>query len=461
MSKNIAFGIVIGGAVAATLGNSVRDATSKIGGLKKEAGKVRMFQNAIGDTQKLHQKIKEVGAAGGDITELSRKLEASEKKLKRYGLAVTDLDRQYARLGQTVRGLDLKAKGLEGIGKGVDLGKSALGDAAKITAAVAVPASVAADYQAILRDIAIKAGVSGTAQEAGMGRDIEQAAKGAGMGRNELAAAVNAMVGGGMDLGKAVGFAPAVAKFGVGQASGSTDTARMIQALEQNAGIGDAAGMMKALESIAYLGKAGSFESADMARWFPELLAEMQKLGITGQDSVNQLGAMLQVQMKTAGSSDQAANSLKNWFSKIGSNETAKNYGKAGIDYDAKMKEAIRKGSSTMEASFVLARQYIEKTDPEKAKAMAKAAEQMNRETDPAKQKRMTEAFAETMKTGDLFADMQVKTALTAYMQNAELYRKLKMEAAAASGELDKDLAARRETSKQISFHSLSPNRLS
>jgi hypothetical protein len=62
----------------------------------------------------------------------------------------------------------------------------------------------------------------------------------------------------------------------------------------------------------------------------------------------------------------------------------------------------------------------------------------------------MLQAFEATMKTGDLFADMQVKAALTAYMQNAGLYQRLKQNAAQASGKIEQDLIARRETSKQI-----------
>ncbi|MFP3615319.1 phage tail tape measure protein, partial [Paraburkholderia sp. SIMBA_050] len=137
-----------------------------------------------------------------------------------------------------------------------------------------------------------------------------------GIGRNELADAVNQMVAGGMEVSRALDFAPLAAKFAIGQGATTVETARMIQALQQNARITDPKQMARAFEAIAFLGKEGSFESADMARWFPVLLAEMQKIGITGQDSVTQLGAMLQVQMKTAGTADEAANNLKNWFSK-------------------------------------------------------------------------------------------------------------------------------------------------
>ncbi|WP_244127911.1 phage tail tape measure protein [Burkholderia gladioli] len=283
-----------------------------------------------------------------------------------------------------------------------------------------------------------------------MGLRIRKDAADNGIGRNELAEAINQMVAGGMDLDRALNFGPLVAKFVIGQGATPVETAKMIQALQQNAEIVDPRQMAQALEGIAYLGKEGSFESVDMARWFPVLLAEMKKIGITGLDSVTQLGAMLQVQMKTAGSADEAANNLKNWFSKIGSGETERNYAKAGVDYQAKMREAIGKGWSTLEASFVLARAYIERVDPEKAKQLAGAAKQFNAEMDPAKRQAQMAAFAETMKTGDLFNDMQVKAALTAYMQNADLYNELKTNAQKASGEIQKDLEARRETSKQI-----------
>ncbi|KGS88964.1 phage tail tape measure, family, core region domain protein [Burkholderia pseudomallei MSHR5596] len=114
------------------------------------------------------------------------------------------------------------------------------------------------------------------------------------------------------------------------------------------------------------------------------------------------------------------------------------------------MKEAIGKGWSTLEASFVLARAYIERVDPAKAKQLAEAAKSINAELDPAKRQKQIRAFEETMKTGDLFTDMQVKAALTAYMQNADIYQKMKRNGADISGQIQKDLDDRRETSRQI-----------
>ncbi|WP_175833928.1 phage tail tape measure protein [Burkholderia cenocepacia] len=451
MAKDLALGIVIGGAVSATFGKAITDTSSKIDAMKKRANDSRLWQRQIGETMRLQDEFRRLHSAGDSAADgIRRKLDSNLKSLRDAGIEVGRLDRAYAQLGRTARGLDLKVAGRERLAAGQEAGRGVIGDAMKLTAAVAVPATISANYQAIIRDIAIKAGIARTQQEAAMGTRIRRDAGANGIGRNELADAVNQMVAGGMDLDRALNFAPLVAKFSIGQGATTVETAKMIQALQQNAEIIDPKQMSKALESIAYLGKEGSFESVDMARWFPVLLAEMKKIGITGQDSVTQLGAMLQVQMKTAGSSDEAANNLKNWFSKIGSGETERNYAKAGVDYQAKMREAIGKGWSTLEASFVLARAYIERVDPAKAKQLAAAAKQFNSEMDPAKRQTQMAAFAETMKTGDLFNDMQVKAALTAYMQNAELYSNLKRNAQQASGEIQKDLEARRETSKQI-----------
>ncbi|KWD85043.1 phage tail tape measure protein [Burkholderia ubonensis] len=451
MARDISLGIVIGGAVSATLGRALADTSSRIAGLRRAATERGMWQRQIGETIRLQAEFRRLHLAGDSAAEgIRRRLETNLSALRAAGFEVDRLDRAYARLGRTIRGLELRARGHERFNAGMDGMRNAAADSAKLGAAVAIPAVVSAQYQAIIRDIAIKAGIARTEQESAMSDRIRRDALANGMNRNELADAVNQMVAGGMDVDRALNFGPAVAKFSIGQGASSVETAQMIQALQQNANITDPKAMMKALEAIAYLGKEGSFESADMARWFPVLLAEMKKIGITGQDSVTQLGAMLQVQMKTAGNADEAANNLKNWFSKIGSGETANNYKKAGVDYEAKMKEAIGKGWSTLEASFVLARAYIERVDPKKAAQLAVAAKQLNAELDPAKRQAQMRAFEDTMKTGDLFNDMQVKAALTAYMQNAELYENLKRNAVQASGEIEKDLADRRATSKQI-----------
>ncbi len=450
MANNMSLGLVIGGAVSSTVGAAFKDVENRVKKLSEQGKKARVLQSTIGETMRLRDEWRKSHAAGekGAQALLSR-LERNLGVLRKEGVEVGRLAKEYDRLGRAGRSAELKAKGFGQIDQGKQQVRAGVGQGVVATGMVAVTAKVSADYQAIIRDIAIKAGVARSAQEAEMSRSIIATSNDIGMGRNEVADVVNQLVGAGMELKQAMEFAPVAAKFVVGQGSSGVDTAKMIQALQSNANITDPKVLEKALEAVAFQGQAGSFEASDMARWFPQLLASMQKQGITGMDAVTQLGAMLQVQMKTAGTSDEAANNLKNWMEKIGSGEVVEAYSKAGIDYQGSLNTGIQGGMSTLEASFGLAKRYIEATDPKKAAKMAEATAQISKEANPEKAKAMLSSLEQALRTGDIFADMQVKSALTAYVQNKALYEQLKNEAAGASGILDKNLSERRDTSSQ------------
>jgi phage tail tape-measure protein len=450
MANGLALGLVIGGAVSASVGKAFNDVEGRIKRLDNTAAKTKVLQSVVGETKRLQEEWRKAHTSGSATADgLRRKLEANLDALKRQGVEVNNLGKAYQRLGREARSAELKSKGQAQLREGgAGLRSVGVGVAAG-AAAMVLPAKVSADYNAIIRDIAIKAGIANQPQEAQVSNKIIDTSRDTGMARNQVADLVNALVGAGMDLNKAMEYAPVAAKFVVGQGADGVDTAKMINALGQNAKITDPAQLQQALEAIAFQGQAGSFEASDMAKWFPELLAGMGKLGITGNDAVTQLGAMLQVQMKTAGSSDEAANNLKNWMEKIGSGEVVKAYKDAGIDYQASMNTGLQKGQSTLESSFALAQKYVEATDPKKAALMAKSVAQITQEADPAKAKEMMSSLEQALRTGDLFADMQVKAALTAYMQNKALYEQLKKDSAGAKGILDKNLAERRETSAQ------------
>ncbi|MBK5339771.1 phage tail tape measure protein [Pseudomonas sp. TH49] len=450
MANKLALGLVIGGAVSSTVGAAFKDVTGRIKRLEAEGNKARVLQRTIGDTIRLREEWKkahDTGAAGA--SKLLNRLNSNLDSLKKQGVEVGRLEKAYRSMGQTANKAELKARGHQQIDSGVKGMKGAVGAAVVGVGAMAVPAKVSADFGAIVRDIAIKAGIANKPQEQEMSRKIIDTSRDTGMARNDVADVVNQLVGAGMDLSKALEYAPVAAKFVVGQGSSGVDTAKMINALGQNAKITDPKQMQQALEAIAYQGQAGSFEAADMAKWFPELLANMASNGITGLDAVTQLGAMLQVQMKQAGSSDEAANNLKNWMGKIGSTDTVKAYEKAGIDYKGSMQTGLQNGMSTLETSMALAQKYIQATDPKRAAAMAEATSKISKEANPEKAKAMMASLEESLRTGDLFADMQVKAALSAYMQNKALYSQLKNDSRDATGILDKNLAERRESSSQ------------
>lgn len=451
MARDIAMGLVIGGAVDGSLGKAVKQAGSQLEALQQQAAKQRLWQQTIGETQQLQRDFQRLKLSGDDAaTGIQRQLESNLLTLKKAGIELQSLDHAYQQLGRTAKGLELQASGHQLISQGMAQGKQAIGDALKLTATVAVPTLLSANYQDLIRDIVIKAGQAGTAEEARIGQLIAKTASEVGIARNELAEAVNQMVGAGMELQQAVQLAPSLAKFSVSQRSGSSDTARMMTAMVQNAGIVDPQQMQQALESIAYLGKEGSFEASDMAKWFPQILAESKKLGITGVEAIVKAGAALQVMMKVSGSSDEAATILKNWMSKMGAMETKERYTKVGIDYPAVMQQFIQKGWDPLLASFKLAQLYIEKSDPEEAARMSKTLAAIDQESNQAKKQAMLKAFAESMKAGDLFTNQYTKAALTAAMQNEALLHQLVKGAAGVSGELDKDLRDRRVMSKQI-----------
>ncbi len=434
-----------------------KKAAEEIAALKRKNEELKAAKQAANEARAAEAALsaefdKAKNAAAASKREFAAKREEAHKlqqTLRATSKEAAATAEQMKRLEKAAKGLQLGATGRARIGEAWQQTKDNAGLGMAVGAAVAAPTMISANYQATIRDIAIKGGFSNTQQEKDTSERIIGASQATGINKNDLAAAINTLVSGGMDAKEAVNYSDLIGKFSIGQGASGEETAAMINALSQNAQIKTPEQMDKALNAIAYLGKAGSFESKDMAKWFPSMLTEMQKLGITGQGSVTQLGAMLQVARKTAGTSDEAANNLKNWFSKIGSDETKKNYAKAGINYEEEIKTAIGNGMTSFEASFELAKRYIERADPGKAKEIQDMAAKIEQETDEGRKKQMLQSFAETMKTGDLFNDMQVKAALTAYMQNADLYRKLRDDSAKATKDLDQGLIERRENSKQ------------
>lgn len=139
MARDIALGIVIGGAVSATLGKAFADTNSKIAGLRRGASERGMWQRQIGETIKLQQEFRRLHLAGDSAADgIRRKLDNNLRALRDAGFEVDRLDRAYARLGRTVRGLELKAAGHERFAAGREGMRSAAGDAVKLGAAVEI-----------------------------------------------------------------------------------------------------------------------------------------------------------------------------------------------------------------------------------------------------------------------------------------------------------------------------------
>ncbi|POA21515.1 phage tail tape measure protein [Pseudomonas sp. FW300-N1A1] len=454
MANKLSLGLVIGGAVDSSLGAAFKNVSGEMKKLEAQTTRAKGLQKVIGETMRLRDEWKKAhdsGAANADA--LLRKLEANNSSLRKQGIEVGRLRQEYLALGKVVRSAEFKAKGMGQVQEGRESLRSGIGTAVAGTTLAAVPTKISADFQAIIRDIAIKANIANTSKEVALVQTVVNTSKDTGMARNEVADLVNQLVAGGMKVDEAQAYLLNAAKFALGQGASGVDTAKMIGALRQNAQITEPGEILKALEAIAFQGQQGSFEATDMAKWFPEMLAGMANMGVTGQDAVTQLGAMLQVQMKSAGSADEAANNLKNLMSKVGSGETVKAFDDAGVRYKESMEKAIAKGRSPLEALIDVTQAYVQNTQPKKVAAFNEQVAQIEQEKDPVKRDGMIKAFEQMLRTGDIIGDMQARTALIAAMKNKDLYKNLKSlksdDGASATGVLDKNLAERRETSSQ------------
>lgn len=192
MANKLALGLVIGGAVSSTVGSAFKEVEGRIKKLEAAGAKARVMQRQIGDTIRLRnewKKAHDTGAAGAST--LLNKLNANLDSLRKQGIEVGRLDKAYQALGRTAQQADLKAKGHTQINQGRATVKSSIGKAAVGVAAMAVPTKVSADYNAIIRDIAIKAGVANAPQEQQMSRTIITTSRDTGLARNEVANVVN------------------------------------------------------------------------------------------------------------------------------------------------------------------------------------------------------------------------------------------------------------------------------
>ncbi|WP_085599336.1 MULTISPECIES: phage tail tape measure protein [unclassified Pseudomonas] len=443
--------IKIGGALDATWDAATKTVEDRIKALDEQASKARGLATAIGETQRLRRELNQARKQGALwVGDLQAKLDSSLDGLRKQGIQVRKLNQEYQALGRAARGLELRATGQRQIEQGRTDLKSSYELAKKAVGVLAVPVKINADYQATIRDIAIKGNIANTPQEAQLARNVLQVSRDSGLGRGEVASLIAGMTTNGTSLDKAQQYAGLAAKFVVGQGAGVGDTATLIRALETQAGITDPKTLERALEAMALQGQAGNFEAADMARLLPDLLKGAKDMKLTGMDAVSQVGSMLQLQMSTANGADQAAGNLKNWMGEIRSPATAAAYAKAGIDYEGSLQTGLEKGMSTLEASFALAMKYIQVTDPAKAAQMTAAQAQISQQTDPQKAQAMLAALAQSLRGDNLFVNMQVDAALQAYAQGQDGYQKLKQDSLTASGVLDKNQAERRGTSAQI-----------
>lgn len=445
--NNIGLGMIIGGAVAASFNSAIGSATSKIGYFKKQAESARGFKSMIGDTIRLREELNK--AAGTEaFAKIKEKHDKSINNLIKHGINVKNLRHEYDQLGKTVRGLELANDGVATIGEGIQNIKRAGAVVAGMVGATVVPALASANFESIVRDIAIKGGIARTAKEQALSEGILKDSQDTGMNQSELAQAVNALVAGGMAVEEAASLAKTMARFSISQNAQSEDVAKMILALRQ-AGIADPALMEKTLGKVAVAGDLGSFEAKDMAKHFAALMPQMTGFGLSGDRGTIELANMLQTQMKAAGSTDEAANNLANLLSKITSEDSKAKFDKKGIDLTESMQAAIAGGLDPITAFLKLVQESTRQTDPAKAAQMDELQKQIADAQDPAATQKMLNGYLEIAGLSEFISDRQAKQAALAVLQNQKLHdSNLKLiQAADGEAKIEEDLAHRRAES--------------
>lgn len=366
---------------------------------------------------------------------------------------VGELRRQYERLGQTIDQLrvkqeklaasmargealkaaraDLRGQAMETVGTGLALG-----------APVVQSVRLAASFQDQVKDTAIT-GEFSPAEEARLATTIRESALKWNQTQAEIARGTGVLVAGGIQNAKALeAYAPVMAKAATATRASMDDLGSVVIALRDNLQIGED-GFEGALNMLAYAGKRGQFEIRDMAKWLPTLTPSFAAMGVTGKEAVAEIGAALQIARKGAGSNDEAANNFRNFLQKLFSQDTKKDFEKAGIDIEKSLKNLREKGLTPVQGMLEVITQYMGKKSPEAAGQFQKAmALKDDKERELALQ-RLSEAY----KLGELFQDMQAMNFIRPAIANQGEMKEIQQGSmgAADKGLLDADFKRRME----------------
>ncbi|MEQ6290545.1 phage tail tape measure protein [Vogesella sp. GCM10023246] len=339
--------------------------------LQAARSELRNAGTAVGDTTRQTVKLGDAArqAAQGQQqlanVPLRDKLAANTAKLRDMGVEVGNLDKAMRKLQQTEKGMQWQQAGAAKMQSGIELGKTA-GVAA--IGAAAVPTKISGDFQAEVRDIAIKAGVANKAGEKELVSSIMQIAAAQKMDRTALAQSINGLVTQGMDVKEATGHGELLAELIRGQKMAPEDAAKLIYSFGQN-GVSQK-DMRKTMGEVAVAGDLGAFESDKMAKFMPELLATTGALGFQGPDAVRYIAASLQAQVKLTGDPDSAANNFKNLLAKITAPDTDKKFKDGGVNLQESMKAYMKAGYNPVEAFIALTEKLTAKQDPKQAKKL-------------------------------------------------------------------------------------------
>lgn len=428
MASEIGLKLVVGAALAGSF-------RAVLGGAKKTVADLGAVAERL---QSRHERLggvmaRAMASPGRPLGELHRRYEALGRTLDQIRQKTEALNRSMERGAALKAGRDEKLSAM----------RETAGAALAVGAPVVVSVKMAAALEDLVKDIAIT-GEMTQAEEQRLGQVLRDTARQYNQHATEVGAGLQALVASGITSSAELQrYAPILAKAATATRASVDDLGNVFVALKNNLNVG-AQDTEAALNMLAYAGKQGQFELKEMAKWMPNLAPMMQAMGVTGTEAVAELGAALQVARKGAGSSDEAANNLRNFLSKVTAPDTLKDFEKAGIDLKGSLIQLRAQGMTPMMGMLEIIRDYMKKVGGEGAvkqfDAAAKAGDMEG-----------VKALSESYGLGALFQDMQAMSFIRPAIADMEAFKRIKEGAMAAGGKdmLGDDFAKRMAGSQE------------
>lgn len=399
-NKRLNATITIGG----VLSGSLRTAT---GSAKRE---LQSLGNTVRDMERQQRKL------GDAIQTFGRQGKAVDGMKARYALLTTEIERQRRALERLQRVESARERNMEMRGRM----KGGLQDSIMLGAAVALPVGAsmkkAADFDYQLQVIGNTANMTDQ-QVRALGDNVLRLSRETGQAATGLRDGIGFLIAAGADIGTAQALMRPIGRTATATASAIEDVARASFTLNDALKINPAQ-MQDALAILVQAGKEGNFEFKAMAENLPVLGASFVALKMEGREAVATMGAALQIARKGAKNEEEAANNMRNFLAKILSPDTLKKASKLGVDLNAIVTGAQKRGENPFEAAI----RAIDK--------MTKGGDQKL--------------------IGDLFQDMQVQNFIRPMLQNLKEYERIKRAALDSdAGLVDADFAKMMATNKQ------------
>jgi len=380
--------------------------------------------------------------------------------------SVSDLRRRYEALGVTLEQVRRQSEALsrsmaqgEALKEARDGRLAAMRETAGASVAVGAPVIKAvadtATFGDAVKDIAITGELSRDAERR-LGASLRSVAASVNQSAVDMARGVGLLIANGMEADKAASQAELLGRFTTATRASFEDAASMMVSFDR-LGV-SAQDMAMAFSQAAKAGKLGSFEVRDMAKWFPQIGGYLKAIGVTGNEAVINMASRLQIAMKTAGSTDEAANNFRNFLSKLTSPDTAKDFEKLGIDLQGSMLRMARQGLDPIEGAVGVIMDKMRQQSPAVAAELQALSKELSSIQDPARRaaelerrRAMIESLGQQAGLGQMFQDMQAMSYLMAELQNRDELKRIQKETAsgrATDGRmaLDVDFAKRLES---------------